>query len=298
MVRTALFLASAATLPTSLARLQASRLNATGGTGCTPGDNTFDNLLLVEQWPGTLEFNAPGFTLHGLWPSRVGANVANYPCQCTNETFDISKVQSIVPELNKFWPSDEGENSVFWTHEYEKHGTCAEQLDALNNELNFFQGTLNLREKVDTEGTLAKGGVSPSFTKTVSLSAMNAALPKTAIIKCNASAYITEIAQCFDKTLNQIDCETDTYGGSDCPASGIHYIPATGWAPSSAPAPSHAPSPHSTDQCEPNKHGPPCTTDDQCKQYAHCIRCASSGFCTLVPKRMNSSDFVRAQLFQ
>ena len=44
------------------------KFNATSGSGgCTPGDNSFDILLLVEQWPGSLGMHADGFTIHGLW---------------------------------------------------------------------------------------------------------------------------------------------------------------------------------------------------------------------------------------
>jgi len=251
-------------------------------SGCTPDDTSFDNLLLVQQWPGTLEMNAPGFTMHGLWPSRTGSNVDNYPCQCTNETFDVTEVKSIISDLNQYWPSDKGGNEVFWKHEYEKHGTCAEAIDSLGNELKFMQGALALRSKADTQGTLEKAKISPSFTDTYAASDLASALSTAAIFKCNSSNYLTEIAICYDKTLSPIDCEDDAYGGTNC-QDGVHYIPATGWAPSAAPSPAKAPAPHSTDKCEPNKHGPPCTTDDQCKQYTDCIRCASSGYCTLVP---------------
>lgn len=252
-------------------------------SGCTPGDNSFEILLLVEQWPGTLEMNAQGFTMHGLWPSRTGANVANYPCQCTDQTFDLSQVQSILPQLNEWWPSDKGDNSVFWTHEFEKHGTCAEAIPALQNELKFFQGTLNLRSKLNTEGALTDASVTPSFSTTYALADMERAVSTATIFKCNASNFLTEVATCYDKSLNLVDCESDTYGGSNC-QDGIHYIPATGWSPSAAPSPSHAPSPHSTGQCVHDEHGPPCTTDAECLKVKDCVRCASSGFCTDVPK--------------
>eukprot|EP00750_Incisomonas_marina_P000930 INCI10735.1.p1 GENE.INCI10735.1~~INCI10735.1.p1 ORF type:complete len:303 (-),score=37.80 INCI10735.1:131-1039(-) len=265
-----------------------------GTSGCTPGDNSFDNLLLVEQWPGTLEFNAPGFTMHGFWPSRTGANVDNYPCQCTSQTFDLSEVQPIIGQLNQFWPSDQGGNADFWKHEFEKHGTCAESIPQLETELKFFQGTLAVRSALDTEGTLAKASINPSFSATYSMSALNAALPTVTILKCNASNFLQEVATCFDKSLKAIDCENDAYGGSNC-EDGVHYIPATGWAPSSAPSPAHAPSPQSSDQCKPNEHGPACTTDAECQKYAGCVRCASSGFCTTQPKGVDEPlilDFI------
>merc|ERR1711990_1383336 len=78
-------------------------LGSRGASGCTTDDKTFDYLLLVHQWPAAQQSSTwpkgaviDDFTLHGLWPSRIGADVASYPCTCTNEQFDSSKVSSIA----------------------------------------------------------------------------------------------------------------------------------------------------------------------------------------------------------
>ncbi len=246
--------------------------------GCTPGNTSFDNLLLVEQWPGTIGVKSPGFTMHGLWPSRTGANVANYPCQCTNESFDVSLVASIMTPLNTYWPSAEGDNPTFWAHEYTKHGTCAEALPTLNSELAFFSGALSLRQNQNSIGLLAKVGITPSSTSTYEVAAVSAAFPHATILKCNSNNMLQEVATCFSKSLVAIDCEADTYGGTSC-ADGIR-IPPVG----SVPAPSAAPAPSTPGtQCVPDKHGPPCSSDGDCAGIPHCVRCAKSGFCTEQP---------------
>ena len=246
--------------------------------GCTPGDTSFDNLLLVEQWPGTIGVKSPGFTLHGLWPSRTGVNVANYPCQCTNETFDVSLLSSIMTTLDTYWPSAEGANPTFWSHEYEKHGTCAEALPALNSELLFFTGALNLRQNQNSIGLLAKVGITPSSSATYKVAAISAAFPQVTILKCNPSNMLQEVATCFSKSLAAIDCEADAYGGTSC-ADGVK-IPPVG----SVPAPSAAPAPSTpATQCVPGKHGPKCSSDGDCAGIPNCVRCAKSGFCTEEP---------------
>merc|ERR1711865_215206 len=75
-----------------------------GPTGCTTSDTSFDYLLLVQQWPATQPSaswptgaDITDFTLHGLWPSRTGSDVNTYPCTCTSEQFDSSRVSSPRP---------------------------------------------------------------------------------------------------------------------------------------------------------------------------------------------------------
>jgi ribonuclease T2 len=200
------------------------RFNASAAAGCTPGDNSFDNLLLVEQWPGTIGVSAPGFTMHGLWPSRTGANIANYPCQCTNQAFDVNALSSIMTQLNTWWPSSQGDNPTFWSHEFEKHGTCAEAIASLETELLFFTGALNLRAKQNSMGLLNTASIVPSTSATYSLSQLQEAFPTVAIFKCTSSNQLQEVATCFDKNLNSIDCESDAYGGSSC-TDGISIPP-------------------------------------------------------------------------
>jgi ribonuclease T2 len=207
-------------------------VNASTAAGCTPGDNAFDNLLLVEQWPGTVGVSAPsgGFTMHGLWPSRVGANIANYPCQCTNQAFDVSLLSSIMTELNTWWPSSDGSNPTFWSHEFEKHGTCAEAISSLETELLFFTGALNLRATQNSYGLLQSASITPSSSQTYTLSQLQQAFPTVAIFKCTTSNQLQEVATCFDKNLNAIDCESDAYGGSSC-SGGISIPPVSSSSP-------------------------------------------------------------------
>jgi len=54
--------------------------------------------------------------------------------------------------------------------------------------------------------------------------------------------------------------------------------------PSPPPGPPSPPVPPSAGKCVSGQHGPPCKADSDCTSFTGCIRCASSGFCTLTPK--------------
>ena len=63
--------------------------------------------------------------------------------------------------------SDLPGNQFIWCHEWEKHGTCANQIPDLNTERKFFSGVLKLfveKMNYDTH-VLAKHGIVPSTTQ-------------------------------------------------------------------------------------------------------------------------------------
>lgn len=78
--------------------------------------------------------------IHGLWP-QYSEN--QYPQYCKKVEFDITKLQSILTELNENWCSDKGSNSDFWQHEWEKHGSCmfneCDEFDYFNKALELFK---------------------------------------------------------------------------------------------------------------------------------------------------------------
>lgn len=61
-------------------------------------------------------------TIHGLWPSLLkGKNLPS----CNTGTPITIKDDEKMKEIRKYWPSLNGNaNTVFWEHEYNKHGFC------------------------------------------------------------------------------------------------------------------------------------------------------------------------------
>ncbi len=98
---------------------------------------TRETVLAVQQCTS----DSP-YTIHGLWPQY---NSSDWPSYCTNNTFNITKLNNIMDQLDKWWPSCEQNNTSFWSHEWEKHGTCmgichSQMLD----EFDFFNTTLSI----------------------------------------------------------------------------------------------------------------------------------------------------------
>lgn len=94
------------------------------------------------------------WTIHGLWPSRV-QRPQSYPCECTKEAFNQQEVTSLLPLMRKYWPSFKSNDyASFWSHEWEKHGTCCRP--HIKTQFQYFNTTLNLRLKVDPGMMLQK----------------------------------------------------------------------------------------------------------------------------------------------
>ena len=70
------------------------------------------------------------FTIHGLWPDFKRPTPEKYEhCNKGNKIeldnlMDDSYYPDLIHNLNKYWVSNNMDNIYFWTHEYNKHGTC------------------------------------------------------------------------------------------------------------------------------------------------------------------------------
>jgi ribonuclease I len=90
------------------------------------------------------------FSIHGLWPDYIDGG---YPQFCTNQQFNLSTIEPIMDDLNKYWNSCIGKSDTFWKHEFEKHGTC---FDPPTTEFDYFNNTLTTFHKLKNDGTIDK----------------------------------------------------------------------------------------------------------------------------------------------
>lgn len=85
--------------------------------------------------------------------------------QFCNESlrFNSSALRYIESELKENWLDiHKGSKPYsFWQHEWNKHGTCAITIKALNNEFNYFQEGLKLLKKYNMMDILEKAGIMP-----------------------------------------------------------------------------------------------------------------------------------------
>lgn len=68
------------------------------------------------------------WSIHGWWPEY---SCHSYPSWCNSSRFsefNLTKLEKIIPLMTKYWyscPEWSGtSNTRFWQHEWEKHGTC------------------------------------------------------------------------------------------------------------------------------------------------------------------------------
>ena len=251
--------------------------------GCDDTSDSFSYLLLVAQWPGSWGVkDARSFTLHGLWPSREGAAECSYPCTCTAEKFDQSKIGSILPQMTEFWPSSYPPNAPFWSHEWTKHGTCSGF-----QQLEYFSTTLSWLQKTNASLALKKKGIVPGSTYSASdiASAIDAANGAAPLLGCDRSSNsLTTVSFCLNVDATKlVECDSSIVnaGGNinSCDRSKPILFNNGAATPTRSPT---APSPGAK-KCLKDKKGPPCSSNADCVDFPDCVRCAKSGFCTQVP---------------
>lgn len=198
----------------------------TNSTDIVQHDNHFDILIFTQHWPFTTCIDYENrssknscsrikeivWSVHGLWPTQFGKIAPNF-CNTTWK-FDYASVENIRSELDVYWPDYEMRNHPhsLWTHEWEKHGTCAAQLPALGSEQKYFQGGIDLAKQIRLTEWLKEKNIVPGgrYTKGA---VYNAVLEKTKVrphIDCefiDGLQFIKEIKVCFSKNLTLVHCD-------------------------------------------------------------------------------------------
>ncbi|KAG0037178.1 ribonuclease T2-like [Podila clonocystis] len=114
------------------------------------------------------------FTLHGLWPDKCGGSMVAY-CDRDRERDDVEdrlKQTDIYNDMKKYWPSykptpQRPDYDDFWTHEWNKHGTCVTTLDPRcgyggdKDLYAYFNMTLALRKRYNIYDALKKARITP-----------------------------------------------------------------------------------------------------------------------------------------
>jgi ribonuclease T2 len=197
------------------------------------GDNDWDYLLFVQRWPASscvdghitngVPCNIPAnisstdWVLHGLWPTKTGS-IGPENCN-TSATWDVNLVNPILSDLESYWPNFESNTAFdsFWEHEWLKHGTCAQNLPALQGELNFFSLPLQFRKKFNLYQSLLNQNIAPSAAKTFShnqfVAALQEAFNERIGVYCSYSEdtkmhYVAEIRFCMMKDFSLMECPT------------------------------------------------------------------------------------------
>lgn len=132
----------------------------------------FGFFYFVQQWPGSYcdtkhsccypRTGKPvaDFGIHGLWPQNEDGS---YPQNCNRDNaLDEDQISDLTSSLQKDWPSLSCPSSTgfrFWSHEWEKHGTCAESEEI--DQHGYFEAALKLKEKANLLQALNNAGIKP-----------------------------------------------------------------------------------------------------------------------------------------
>jgi len=165
------------------------------------------------------------FTLHGLWPNYYNTS---YPEYCTGTPlfdgtpYQLTKTHALTFPLRQYWPTLLPDRSTewFWEYEYNKHGTCASSLPALNTQQKYLQAALSLRGTHDLAQVLRAQGIVPrddaSYSVQYIKDVVRSVYGADPVIGCNTDRstklpVLVEIGLCVAKNLTFTNCSAATY---------------------------------------------------------------------------------------
>lgn len=184
------------------------------------GSHDWKKLIMVHHWPATVCKSTehgcrepPDYwTIHGLWADKADMCNRSWP-------FRLEEIKDLMPDMKVYWPDllHASPNSSFlWRHEWEKHGTCVAQLEALGSERKYFGKALDLYRALALNSALQKLGVVPSGGNYYQVSDLRDALtglygvpPKIQCLPPHQGQEVQLLGQielCFTKDLQLRGC--------------------------------------------------------------------------------------------
>ncbi|CAD6243319.1 GSCOCT00014212001.2-RA-CDS [Cotesia congregata] len=128
--------------------------------------------------------------------------------------------------LAKEW----SENTKFWEHEFNKHGSCATRSSVIGDDVNYFKRTLELHRQLNIGMTFSLGGLKTGAT--IKLRYIIDIIEKKvgATVKIDfvqnpytGENYITELYICYDTHLRVMDCP-NVYWSNEKLETDIRYL--------------------------------------------------------------------------
>ncbi|KAK9880053.1 hypothetical protein WA026_008563 [Henosepilachna vigintioctopunctata] len=199
----------------------------------------WDYLMYSQRWPisacvaweeksksnvCSLPKDPNTWLVHGLWPTKTGTNGPN---KCNSAIhFDPDQLEPLLDDLNNHWTNIEGHTKQysFWSHEWNKHGTCASVLPQLDSVYNYFKKGLDFNKDFDILKTLSASNIVPNMNNYTIEDISNAVqknLGKVPQIECivdskTKDSLLSEIRLCLNKSFELIDCTSVGLALSNC----------------------------------------------------------------------------------
>ncbi|KAI1747980.1 ribonuclease T2-like protein [Xylaria castorea] len=188
------------------------------------------------------------WTIHGLWPDNCDGTY-DENCDSSRAYTDITTIlqnngkSSLLSYMQSYWQSNDGTPESFWEHEWSTHGTCVSTIEPAcyssytkgQEASDYFQVVVDLFKTLDTYSALSAAGITPSSSKTYTSAQIQAALlkvtGKAAVISCsNSELYQVYYGFFINGPLTNADFVASTIvgQGSNCPSTGVKYLPKSG----------------------------------------------------------------------
>lgn len=146
----------------------------------------------------------------------------------------------VLSYMQKYWKDYQGDDEDLWSHEWSKHGTCVSTMEikcytnyrAQQEVVDYFNATTALFKVLPTYETLAAAGVLPSNSRTWTAEEIQIPLEKMhgtrVTLRCRGK-MLDEVWYHFSvrgpvQTGKFVAAEPDR-ARSNCPGTGIRYIP-------------------------------------------------------------------------
>ncbi|XP_014273779.1 ribonuclease Oy [Halyomorpha halys] len=193
--------------------------------------NEWDLLIFTQSWPTSVcdswkqgkgrscrAYPKNIWTVHGIWPTKLGT-VGPGNCDYRNP-FNPSAVKGIENELDYYWTNvhNQGAKTSFWSHEWNKHGTCATSVPELSTQLKYFNQGLEWAKKYNMVNILGAAGIKPGqeFTVQNIRNGIKSVVNKNPQIICYVNSQrksaLLEVRLCFNKNLELVDCDGTAVG--------------------------------------------------------------------------------------
>ncbi|KAI0778700.1 RNase Gf29 [Trametes elegans] len=207
-------------------------------------------LLLQTQFWDTDPSTGPSdsWTIHGLWPDNCDGTFTEN-CDPSRDYDDIPSLlenqgaSDTLSFMKEYWVDINGQDERFWEHEWSTHGTCYSTLNPSclpssspkgAEAVAFFETVVKLFKTLPTYKFLSDAGITPSTSKTFTLSELTDALKSAAgvtpALNCDGSS-LNAIEWYFNLKGSVIDGEfvaIDAPEKGSCKSSGIKYPPKSG----------------------------------------------------------------------
>ena len=212
-------------------------------------------VLVLETGNGDGYYSHKSPSVHGLWPQS--GHYGNSACVVPKSS---TTVPGFLPRCydNEESKADLPHQLTFVQHEWEKHGACSGAAD----EAGYFDNICALAR----QGTELMDNSKPL--QSIANTLHNAGLPVYCVDTSSSQIYISACASRNEAGNLEWRMVAQDEFAKECDLA--------------QPEPAPAPEP-GADQCIMDAHGTHCQTDSDCTRYKNCVRCAHSGYCTMVP---------------